>query len=251
MRTLEETIKHLIGLQDYDIRIKEKLAQKEKGPAAVQKRKEDLETAQALLQEEIDKLDSHDNLRRETEREIQDLDERLKKAETKLSSIKSNKEYKAALKEIDNVKHEKEALELTVIELMEQKEELASACDDNRKKADAMKQQFDQDRKQILRDMKILEKDLEKLEKDRKDCCKATDRSLLKQYDILRGHRDGIAITPVIEGVCQTCRMAIPPQKFNELIRGDKLMNCPNCARIMYWGEDERYQDNPDGQEES
>jgi hypothetical protein len=28
-------------------------------------------------------------------------------------------------------------------------------------------------------------------------------------------------------------------------------MNCPNCARIMYWGEDERYQDNPDGQEES
>jgi predicted nucleic acid-binding Zn-ribbon protein len=40
--------------------------------------------------------------------------------------------------------------------------------------------------------------------------------------------------------------MAIPPQKFNELIRGDKLMNCPNCARIMYWAEDERYQDNPE-----
>jgi len=248
---LEETIKHLIGLQAYDIRIKEKLAQKEKGPVAVQKRKEDLETAQALLQEEMDKLDSHDNLRRETEREIQDLDDRLKKAETKLSNIKSNKEYKAALKEIDGIKRDKEVLELNVIELMEQKDALVNVCDDNRKKTEVMKQQFDQDRKQILRDMKILEKDLEKLEKDRQNCCKATDRSLLKKYDILRGHRNGIAITPVINGVCQACHMAIPPQKFNELIRGDKLMNCPNCARIMYWGEDERYQDDQNSQGES
>ena len=239
---MEETMKLLIGLQACDIGIKETLAQKERGPAAVQKREEDLAAAEALLQEEMDKLDAHDSLRRETEREIQDLDERLKKAEVKLSSIASNKEYKAALKEIEGIKHEKEALETAVIELMEKKDALVSACDDNRKNAETMKQQFDQDRKQILRDMKILDKDLKKLEKERKRCCKATDGSLLKKYDTLKGHKGGIAITPVIKGVCQTCRMAIPPQKFNELIRGDKLMICPSCARIMYWGEDERYQ---------
>ena len=235
-------MKLLIGLQACDIRIKENLAQKERGPAAVQKREEDLAAAETLLQEEMDKLGAHDSLRRETEREIQDLDERLKKAEVKLSSIASNKEYKAALKEIEGIKHEKEALETAVIELMEKKDELVNACDDNRKNAETVKQQFDQDRKQILRDMKILDKDLKKLEKERKRCCKATDGSLLEKYDMLRGHKNGIAITPVIKGVCQTCHMAIPPQKFNELIRGDRLMNCPSCARIMYWGEDERYQ---------
>ena len=64
-------------------------------------------------------------------------------------------------------KREKEVLGDNVIELMEQKDVLENVCDDNRKKTEAMKQQFDQDRKQILRDMKILEKDLEKLEKDR------------------------------------------------------------------------------------
>ena len=236
-------MKLLIALQAYDVRIKEKLAQKEKGPAAVQKREEDLAEAQALLQEEMDKLVAHDDLSRESEREIQDLDERLKKAEVKLSGIASNKEYKAALKEIEGIKHEKEALEVSVIELMEQKDELVSVCDDNQKKAEEMKQQFDQDRKQILRDMKVLAKELKKLDKARGRCCKATDPSFLEKYDLLRGHKAGVAITPVIKGVCQACHMAIPPQKFNELIRGDKLMNCPNCARIMYWGEDERYQD--------
>ncbi len=243
---MKEKMKHLIGLQAYDIRIKEKLAQKQKGPAAMQRCKDDLDAAEALLKAETDKLNSHDSLSRETEREIQELDARLGKAESKLSSIKSNKEYKAALKEIDGIKHEKEALEITALELMEQKEELISACDDSRKKTEALKQQFDQDRKQILRDMQILDKDLEVLKEERERCCEATDGSLLKKYDMLRGHKDGIAITPVIKGVCQTCRMAIPPQKFNELIRGDKLMNCPSCARIMYWGEDERFQDKED-----
>ena len=238
---MENTMKLLIGIQACDIRIKEKLAKKEQGPAAVQKREEDLAAAEALLQEEMDKFDSHDSLRRETEREIQDLDEGLKKAEVKLSGIASNKEYKAALKEIEGIKHGKEALETTVIELMEQKDKLESACDDSRKQAETMKQQFDQDRKQILRDMKVLDKDIKKLEKERKSYCKTADGSLLKNYDMLRGHKNGIAITPVIKGVCQTCHMAIPPQKFNELIRGDKLMTCPSCARIMYWGEDERY----------
>jgi predicted nucleic acid-binding Zn-ribbon protein len=34
--------------------------------------------------------------------------------------------------------------------------------------------------------------------------------------------------------------MAIPPQRFNELIRGEKLMDCPSCRRIIYWGDDGR-----------
>ncbi len=242
---MEKTIKLLIGLQAYDIRIREKLAQKERGPAAVLKRKENLAAVEAVLQEEMDKLHSHNNLSRETERGIQDLDDRLKKAEVKLSGITSNKEYRAALKEIEGIKQEKETLELAAIELMEQKEDLAAACDDNQKKSQEMKKQFEHDRKQILRDMKILDKDLEGLQKERERCSKATEQSLLQKYDLLKDHKDGVAITPVVKGVCQACHMAIPPQKFNELIRGDKLMNCPNCARIMYWGEDERYQEDP------
>ena len=43
-------MKLLIDLQACDIRIKDKLGQKERGPAAVQKREEDLAAAKALLQ---------------------------------------------------------------------------------------------------------------------------------------------------------------------------------------------------------
>jgi predicted nucleic acid-binding Zn-ribbon protein len=33
--------------------------------------------------------------------------------------------------------------------------------------------------------------------------------------------------------------MHIQPQLFNELIRGDKLINCPTCQRILYVKEKE------------
>ena len=52
---------------------------------------------------------------------------------------------------------------------------------------------------------------------------------------------NGQAISSVIQGVCQICHMGIPPQKFNELMRGEALMTCPNCNRMIYWGGDEYF----------
>ena len=68
------------------------------------------------------------------------------------------------------------------------------------------------------------------------------DQELLKKYLFLKERKGGQAISPVVGGVCQTCHMGIPPQKFNELIKGHSLLACPNCDRIIYWGEDQHYQ---------
>ena len=40
------------------------------------------------------------------------------------------------------------------------------------------------------------------------------------------------------EGICSGCHIAIPPQVFIDLQRGDKIMSCPNCQRLMYWAND-------------
>jgi predicted nucleic acid-binding Zn-ribbon protein len=54
----------------------------------------------------------------------------------------------------------------------------------------------------------------------------------------------GRAVGPVKNGICQACNMNIPPQRFNELIKGNSLLFCPNCRRIIYWAEDEYYKEN-------
>jgi len=69
------------------------------------------------------------------------------------------------------------------------------------------------------------------------------DPELLKRYNFLKDRKGGKAISAVIKGVCQSCNMGIPPQRFNELIKGEKVLTCPNCDRLIYWGDDEALND--------
>ena len=58
---------------------------------------------------------------------------------------------------------------------------------------------------------------------------------LNNKYDILRNRRNGLAIVNVLDGVCQGCFMNLPPQQYNMLLRGDKLLDCPSCQRMIYY----------------
>ncbi|MDR1051986.1 MAG: C4-type zinc ribbon domain-containing protein [Deltaproteobacteria bacterium] len=43
--------------------------------------------------------------------------------------------------------------------------------------------------------------------------------------------------------MCRCCRLSIPPQLYNELQRNDKLITCPNCARILWWMHHPHFKD--------
>jgi len=238
---LKEKIKLLITLQDFDTRMAHILAHKEEGPKKIQRLEKHLADMETQLAEETRQLGEFTRDRRETDQSIEDAENKLKKANIKLSIIKSNKEYHAALKEIDDLKKAKFLLEDRAIEMMEQLETLEAKCAALREQAAEMKQQFEMDRDAVTQSLKALDRDLHALEQDRLGVSRAVDMVLLKRYDMIRERKGGIAVSSVIQGVCQTCHIRIPPQEFNELIRGDKLMTCPNCTRIIYWGDDGQY----------
>jgi len=235
-------MKVLIALQDCDIHVRDIQIKKEGEPKKIQRLKEKLAVVEDQLEEEENRLETCTRDRRQAEQEIEEIENRLKKANIKLSNIKSNKEYQAALKEIDDLEREKLLWEDRAIDILEQVEALEAKYATNREKGKEARQQFELDHNEILKILKALNRDLDKIEKKRMKFSRAVDPDLLKRYDSLRARKGGIGVSPVIKGVCQTCHLDIPPQEFNELLRGDKLMTCPNCTRIIYWGDDERYQ---------
>ncbi len=60
---------------------------------------------------------------------------------------------------------------------------------------------------------------------------------MIGKYDLLRDRRNGLAIVNVLGGVCQGCFMNLPPQQYNILLRGDKMLDCPSCQRMLYHQE--------------
>jgi predicted nucleic acid-binding Zn-ribbon protein len=58
---------------------------------------------------------------------------------------------------------------------------------------------------------------------------------LLSKYRMLLEKRQGIAVAPVSNGVCQACNMNLRPQLYIELQKQQTLILCPNCSRILFW----------------
>ena len=232
----------LIQLQECDNRIAKVLQAKEQAPLRIQKLEDDMRAMEKQFKADDDQLEAFKKDRRQLEREIQELDGKVEKSSAKLAQIKSNKEYTAALKEIDDLKTIKFQTEEKAIQMMETAEELERKCKGHKDTLKTLKDQCEKDKDAVKKELLALEKELEALKKERSQLCCDFDQGLLKKYLFLRERKGGLAISSVVTGVCQTCHMGIPPQKFNELIRGNDLMTCPHCNRIIYWGDDQDFQ---------
>lgn len=240
---MKDQLKILVQLQACDSRISAIVDQKGKAPLRIQKLENDLLTAEENLREDAERLELLGKERREIEQEIQDFDNKIEKSNVKLSNIKSNKEYTAALKEIEDLKTAKFQAEDKMIHLLEEIEALEEKKSANKDEQIRLEKEFNNDKLKIKNEISVLDKELKVLQKKSTALGRSMDKEILKRYHFLLQRRDGQAVSAVIAGVCQTCHMGIPPQKFNELLRGDALMTCPYCNRMIYWGEDEHYQD--------
>ena len=235
----------LIQLQECDNKIAKVLQAKEQAPLKIQKLEDDMKAMEAQFKTDEDQMEAFKKDRRQLEREIQELDGKVEKSSAKLTQIKSNKEYTAALKEIDDLKTIKFQTEEKAIQMMETAEELERKCKGQKDTLKTLKDQCEKDKDVIRKELLELEKELATLQEERSQLCCDFDQMLLKRYLFLRERKGGLAVSSVVTGVCQTCHMGIPPQKFNELIRGNDLMTCPHCNRIIYWGDDQDFQKTP------
>lgn len=244
---MKEKMKQLIRVQDCDERIRVITGRKEEGPLKIQRLRDELQRFEEELQAENEKLESLSKERRRVEQEIQELEGKIEKSQIKLSNIKSNKEYTAALKEIEDLKNKKFIVEDQAIEFMEKIEEKERECGIGRDNQERLRKDFERAKTEIEKELTLLDGELENLVKESAALSEDLDSDLLKKYLFVRERKKGRAVCPVNGGVCQNCHIGIPPQQFNELIRGDSLLTCPHCNSIIYWGEDQFFLDPPTG----
>lgn len=65
---------------------------------------------------------------------------------------------------------------------------------------------------------------------------KELEPSTLELYERLLVARGGEALAQLDGGVCQSCFMQVPPNLVVRLARGNAVIQCSSCDRIMYLG---------------
>ena len=76
--------------------------------------------------------------------------------------------------------------------------------------------------------------ELADLERQQTTLAELVDKPLLTRYNRLKIMRKGFAVAQLREGACGGCQLQLPPQLVAEVKRGDELMDCSYCHRILY-----------------
>jgi predicted nucleic acid-binding Zn-ribbon protein len=239
---LKDKIKILIELQGCDNRIQDIHNRQRQGPLRIKTLADELEAVTSGFKEDEALLDTLTKDRRSLESDVDEIENGIVKGNEKLANIKSNKEYTAALKEIEDLKKKKNKIEDELINQMEEFEQVSGRCKENKARLDELKAKFKKDKKEVQAELQKLDNELKSLEKERDTIADNADPHLLRRYSLVRERIGNSAISPVVSGVCQSCHMGIPPQMFNELMKCFELTSCPHCNRIIYWGEDTHFQ---------
>jgi len=173
---------------------------------------------------------------RELEAEIHTTDGNIKKIAEKRVSVKTNREYKALLKEEDQLKRHQSKMEDQMISLLEEIEKAEKTTAEIESDLSAVTEEVAEEKKKIAEEALRSRELLEGLNSKMKTLSKNIEPKLMAKFNMVKGRQaKGIVVVPVKDTNCGGCNINIPPQMFNELQRYDSIKMCPNCQRILYW----------------
>jgi predicted nucleic acid-binding Zn-ribbon protein len=235
---LDKKLEGILMIQSIDIRFDEIKREKEESPKEIEKLKEDLDLLKNAMEQDLSTLEEQKKRRRTVERELEEIELKFQKSKARLNDVKSNKEYQAVLKEIEELKGLTFQKEEVVIKCMEDIEIQEKECADNNVNRKESEKEYKSREEEFSKKMRDLDKEVKFLNEKRIHLCKDVDKDFLERYDRLKKHLKGRVVAQVIDAICQGCNLGIPPQQYNELIRGGSIISCPNCSRIIYWVDD-------------
>jgi predicted nucleic acid-binding Zn-ribbon protein len=171
-----------------------------------------------------------------------DLEGRLAAAEAKMKDrrmritrIRNDKELGLARREVDLLKEEMNGLEVELVAVMEQGEAASAKLQGLESELARLTADRDSEAAELREKIGRLSAEMERERATRTELMQNVDGDLRRKYEMIFSRRGGVAVVEVRGGICQGCRMRVPPQLFNEIQRNEQVILCPSCQRMLFW----------------
>ncbi len=231
---MNEHIAQLIILQNIDIEISQIDNQIKSEQNALDDRITALARREQNIADLTEKIAGQDKLKRDYEAEASDKMSHVKESQSKMMQVQTGREQTALLKEIEDGKKSAKENEEKILALMEETEKLIAQVEEEKKLLKGEKVLVEEEKEKVRAAIEAINKDKKSKDTGRQNQAQVVEPRILKKYDLLRSRRNGLAIANVLQGVCQGCFMSLPPQKYNLLLKGEAMLDCPSCQRMLY-----------------
>jgi len=231
---LKSQLTRLIGLQIIDSQIYALKAEKAIKPQEIKALDAAFEQKKQSLAELEKKLLDAQKQRKERELELAVKEEANKKLQSQLYSLKTNNEYQAMLKQIQDGKADASLIEDKILQLLEEGDKVRVETDTEKTRLKEEEKVFSARKKKIEDRVKEIDERLGTLESQRKQSSGGIDAKILARYEKILASRDGLAIVKVKDNSCKGCNMHVPPQVINLIKMYENIITCEICNRMLY-----------------
>ena len=232
---MKAELQKLIALQNLDTTIR-KLEQDQQ---ATPERRAEIEKEFDQRAFEIRALenrrDEAKHTRARLENETVEQKGRVERAERNLMSSKKQDEYTAAIREADAARKLISTLETQILEQLEQLEKAEALLNERAEEIASLNSDREARLKKFDEESGSNAERLTAARKERDEVFANLPKPMSSQYMRIQTRiRDGVAVAEARNRSCSACFMSLRPQMMAEIRRGDEIITCDNCGRILY-----------------
>jgi predicted nucleic acid-binding Zn-ribbon protein len=229
-------LQRLLVLQDRDLRCDSIMRQIEAIPGEIAKEKAGIEQLEAALVEK-DKAAKQLEVRRlDLEGEVAAAEEQIVKYKTQQMQVKKNEEYTALEHEIKTLQEKVSELEDNELQIMEQAEIRQGELEQARKITAQERHTLEAHIELLKVNLASFSAELDAAKAAVADCEVGIDDPVLQQYRYVKSQ---IKRPPVVvelsDGRCQGCHLRVSGEVESAARRGQELVRCDSCGRILYY----------------
>ncbi|MEZ5346920.1 MAG: C4-type zinc ribbon domain-containing protein [Pyrinomonadaceae bacterium] len=173
--------------------------------------------------------------RAELEAHIAEAKSSLERANRNLTTAQDQKQYEAAMREIDSINKQISKHETEILENMEIYEAAEKTLEERAEEVNNLEGNWKKTQAEFDTELENNKTELESLKKERERVFAEVSPRLASIYDrLVTRSRDGIAVAEVIDESCSACFMKLRKQILVDLKTTSEIHTCENCTRIMY-----------------
>ena len=234
-----QKLKAILAIQELDmkmIRLMRVKKEREKELTHIDSLRQELKEQLGEKEKEIDQLEKNILL---NETKIQESKEKIKKLEDKQSSVKKVEEFNALTQEMTAAEREKITTTQATSDLIDKKnmeEEILGKIKQSLETTEESSITLERD---IKANITKINEEGRALLKERQLLLKNAAPDILRIYEkLLRNKKDRVVV-PMENRTCSGCHIALTAQHENLVRKGERLVFCEHCSRILYWQETE------------
>jgi len=237
---MKAELEKLIALQNLDTTIR----RLEKELEAIPQRRAEIENEFDQRAFQIRALENQRDEARHNrsrlENEVIDQRTRAERAERNLMSSKKQDEYTAAIREADAARKQISTLETQILEQMESLEKAEAALKERADEIASLNSDREARLKAFDEETQRQSEQLIVSRREREQVFANLPKAMSTMYSRISARiRDGVAVAAARNRSCTACFMSLRPQVMAEIRRGEDIITCDNCGRILFYAPSE------------